>query len=57
MNPIFLFEFKEIKIDKLSENKKEKDLIINNDIMEESSINIQSTNCTTLSLTKKKYKI
>ena len=54
MNPIFLFEFKEIKIDKLSENKKEKDLIINNDIMEESSINIQSTNCTTLSLTKKK---
>nr|QXM16013.1 hypothetical chloroplast RF19 [Celtis koraiensis]QXM16099.1 hypothetical chloroplast RF19 [Celtis sinensis] len=54
MNPILLFEFKEIQIDEVSENKKEKDLLINNEIMEESSINIQSTNCTTLSLTKKR---
>nr|YP_009530091.1 hypothetical protein RF1 [Pteroceltis tatarinowii]AXX77370.1 hypothetical protein RF1 [Pteroceltis tatarinowii]QWK48096.1 hypothetical protein RF1 [Pteroceltis tatarinowii] len=54
MNPILLFEVKKSEIYELGETKKEKDLIINNEIMDESSINIQSTNKTTFSLTKKK---
>ena len=54
MNPILLFEVKKIEIYELGETKKEKNLIINNEIMDESSINIQSTNRTTFSLTKKK---
>nr|QWK47145.1 hypothetical protein RF1 [Aphananthe aspera] len=54
MNPTLLFGLREIKIYELSESKKEKDLIINNKIINESSINIQSMNWTTFSLTKKK---
>nr|QRE83941.1 hypothetical chloroplast RF1 [Humulus lupulus] len=53
INLIFLKE-KEIAIYELSKKKKEKDLIINNEIMDESSINIESTNWTTFSLKKKK---
>nr|YP_009529754.1 hypothetical protein RF1 [Gironniera subaequalis]AXX77034.1 hypothetical protein RF1 [Gironniera subaequalis] len=54
MRPSLLFGLREIEIYELSENKKEKDLIINNEIIDESSINIQSTNWTTFSLTTKK---
>nr|UMP08029.1 hypothetical chloroplast RF1 [Cannabis sativa] len=53
INLIFLKE-KEVEIYELSKKKKEKNLIINNEIMDESSINIESTNWTTFSLKKKK---
>nr|YP_009756608.1 hypothetical chloroplast RF19 [Broussonetia luzonica]QCA41234.1 hypothetical chloroplast RF19 [Broussonetia luzonica] len=54
MNPSLLVGLREIELDELSENKKEKNLIIDNEIINEPSINIQSTNWTTFSLTKKK---
>nr|YP_009532662.1 hypothetical chloroplast RF19 [Cecropia pachystachya]AYA73058.1 hypothetical chloroplast RF19 [Cecropia pachystachya] len=54
MNQILLFGLREIEIYELNESKKEKTLIRNNEIIHESSINIQSTNCTPFSLTKKK---
>nr|YP_010035740.1 hypothetical protein RF1 [Pseudostreblus indicus]QQQ88334.1 hypothetical protein RF1 [Pseudostreblus indicus] len=53
-NPILLVGLREIELYELSESKKEKDLIIDNEIIHELSINIQSTNWTTFSLTKKK---
>nr|UNY36128.1 hypothetical protein RF1 [Oreocnide rubescens] len=54
MIQIILFGSRQIEIYELNESKKEKTLIRNNEIIHESSINIESTNCTTLSLTKKK---
>nr|USG96500.1 Ycf1 protein [Girardinia diversifolia] len=48
------FRLKEIEIYELSENKKERNFIRNNEIIHESSINIQSTNCTSCALTKQK---
>nr|YP_009659213.1 hypothetical chloroplast RF1 [Antiaris toxicaria]QCQ82431.1 hypothetical chloroplast RF1 [Antiaris toxicaria] len=54
MNPIILVGLREIELYELSESKKEKNLIIDNEIIHEPSINIQSTNWTTFSLTKKK---
>nr|UVW82995.1 Ycf1 [Ficus pumila]UZS91858.1 hypothetical protein RF1 [Ficus pumila] len=54
MNPILLVGLREIELYELSESKKEKKLIIDNEIIHEPSINIQSTNWTTFSLTKKK---
>nr|YP_010330734.1 hypothetical protein RF1 [Pilea dolichocarpa]UNY33873.1 hypothetical protein RF1 [Pilea dolichocarpa] len=54
INQILLFGLTEIGIYELSENKKEKKWIRNKNKIHESSINIQSTNGTTFSLTKKK---
>nr|YP_010419852.1 hypothetical protein RF1 [Leucosyke puya]USG53553.1 hypothetical protein RF1 [Leucosyke puya] len=56
LNQILLFGLREREIYELNESKKEKTLILirNNEIIHESSINIQSTNCTPFSLTKKK---
>uniref|UniRef100_UPI0030DFA659 hypothetical protein RF1 n=1 Tax=Streblus asper TaxID=648879 RepID=UPI0030DFA659 len=54
MNPIILVGLREIELYELSESKKEKKLIIDNEIIHEPSINIKSTNWTTFSLTKKK---
>nr|YP_009316840.1 hypothetical chloroplast RF19 [Morus cathayana]YP_010147782.1 hypothetical chloroplast RF19 [Morus alba]YP_010481272.1 hypothetical protein RF1 [Morus australis]QST19176.1 hypothetical protein RF1 [Morus mongolica]AOW43737.1 hypothetical chloroplast RF19 [Morus cathayana]QQV68140.1 hypothetical chloroplast RF19 [Morus alba]UVN17214.1 hypothetical protein RF1 [Morus australis]WGO77075.1 hypothetical chloroplast RF19 [Morus australis] len=54
MNPILLVGLREIELYELSESKKEKNLIIDNELIHEPSINIQSTNWTTFSLTKKK---
>nr|QNS23255.1 hypothetical chloroplast RF19 [Broussonetia papyrifera] len=54
MNPSLLVGLRERELYELSENKKEKNLIIDNEIINEPSINIQSTNWTTFSVTKKK---
>nr|YP_010339575.1 hypothetical protein RF1 [Parietaria praetermissa]UNY33956.1 hypothetical protein RF1 [Parietaria praetermissa] len=51
---LFLFGWRQIEIDELNESKKEKPLIRNNEIIDESSINIDARNCTTFSLIKKK---
>nr|QKY64320.1 hypothetical chloroplast RF19 [Broussonetia kazinoki] len=54
MNPSLLIGLRERELYELSENKKEKNLIIDNEIINEPSINIQSTNWITFSVTKKK---
>ena len=56
MNQILLFGSKQIEIYELNESKKEKTLTLirKNEIIHESSINIESTNFTTFSLKKKK---
>nr|QHN53071.1 hypothetical chloroplast RF19 [Droguetia iners] len=53
-NQILLFGSRQIQIDELNKSKKEKTLIRNNGIIHESLINIESTNCTTFSMKKKK---
>nr|QNS26055.1 hypothetical chloroplast RF19 [Broussonetia kaempferi] len=54
MNPSLLIGLRERELYELSQNKKEKNLRIDNEIINEPSINIQSTNWTTFSVTKKK---
>nr|YP_009698593.1 Ycf1 [Petalonyx linearis]QEJ85600.1 Ycf1 [Petalonyx linearis] len=54
VNPILLFRLREV--DESSETKKEKDSIINTQIIHESFSQIQSTNWTNYSLTEKKMK-
>nr|WPX85504.1 Ycf1 protein [Artocarpus elasticus] len=54
MNPILLVGLRETELYELSESKKEKNLTIENELIHKPSINIQSTNWTTFSLTKKK---
>nr|YP_010481188.1 hypothetical protein RF1 [Maclura cochinchinensis]UVN17046.1 hypothetical protein RF1 [Maclura cochinchinensis] len=56
MNPIPLVGLREIELYELSDSKKEKNLIIDNELIHEPSINIQSTNWTIFSLKKKKIK-
>nr|YP_010468567.1 Ycf1 protein [Parietaria mauritanica]UVF31677.1 Ycf1 protein [Parietaria mauritanica] len=51
---LFLFGWRQIEIDELNESKKEKTFKRNNEIIHESSINIDSRNFTTFSLIKKK---
>nr|YP_010159668.1 hypothetical protein RF1 [Artocarpus hypargyreus]QRG32685.1 hypothetical protein RF1 [Artocarpus hypargyreus] len=54
INSILLVGLRERELYELSESKKEKNLIIENELIHKPSINIQSTNWTTFSLTKKK---
>nr|QHN53156.1 hypothetical protein RF1 [Elatostema laevissimum var. laevissimum] len=51
---IILFRLKKIEKYELSENKKEKILISNNEIIDKAFITVQSRNCTTFLLTEKK---
>nr|YP_010330983.1 hypothetical protein RF1 [Forsskaolea angustifolia]UNY34288.1 hypothetical protein RF1 [Forsskaolea angustifolia] len=55
-NQIILLGWTQIEIYELNESKKEKIFIRNNKIIHESSINIESPDCPTFSLTKKKIK-
>nr|YP_010587109.1 hypothetical chloroplast RF1 [Ziziphus mairei]UZZ46065.1 hypothetical chloroplast RF1 [Ziziphus mairei] len=53
-NPTLLFGLRELEIYQLSETKKEKDSIRNNQLIHESFSKIRPTDCTNYSLTKKK---
>nr|QST15834.1 hypothetical chloroplast RF1 [Elatostema qinzhouense] len=53
-NRNLLFRLKKIEKYELSENKKQKNLISNNEIIDKAFITVQSKNCTTFSLTEKK---
>ena len=54
INPTLLFGLRELEIYQLSETKKEKDSIRNNQLIHESFSKIRPTDCTNYSLTKKK---
>nr|URQ21714.1 hypothetical chloroplast RF19 [Viburnum opulus var. sargentii] len=56
VNPILLFRLREVEVYESSETKKEKDSIINNQIIHESFSQIRSTDWTNYSLTEKKMK-